>query len=167
MRASEKRVRIFDGDELVSEHARSYDKRAVFEVRAHIDALAAEKRRASELRGRDRLRALCVNADALLDGLARRGEPLRQRTAKLNRLLERYGAEALDHAMAEALEKGAPSVGSIAYLLDQDSRSAGRPVPLEVQVSEHVAAKDVIVVPHDMSEYDSLGVESEIDEVSS
>ncbi len=164
LRASERSVRIFEGNKLVCEHARSYRKRQVFEDRAHIDALANEKRRASELRGRDRLRSMCASADALLDDLARRGEPIRQRTTALNRLLERYGAAALDFAMAEALDKGAPSVGSIAYLLDQDSRDAGRPVPLEVDVPEHVRAKDVIVVPHDMSDYDQLGVEPDDDD---
>lgn len=164
LRASEHRVRIFDQGELVAEHTRSWGKRQVIEVQAHIDALAAEKRRASELRGRDRLRALCTNADALLDDLARRGEPLRQRTATLNRLLQRYGAAALDAAMAEALDKGAPAVGSIAYLLDKESRRAGRPVPLAVPLPARLRAKDVVVVPHDMSDYDLLGLEADEEE---
>jgi len=159
LRADEHRVRAFDGDELVAEHARCWDKRQVIEEQAHIDALAAQKRRASELRGRDRLRALCAHADALLDDLSRRGEPLRQRSATLNRLLERYGADALDEAIAEAIDKGVPSVGSIAYLLDRESRRAGRPVPLETTLPAHVRQKDVVVVPHDMSEYDLLGLE--------
>jgi len=164
LRASEHRVRVFDADELVAEHARSWDKRQVIEVQAHIDALAAQKRRASELRGRDRLRALCTHADALLDDLARRGEPLRQRTATLNRLLERYGAAALDGAIAEALDKGAPAVGSIAYLLDQQSRRRGQPVPLAVPLPPHLRDKDVVVVPHDMSDYDLLGHTPDEDE---
>lgn len=159
LRADEQRVRIFDGEHLVAEHRRSYDKRRVVEDVAHIDALAKEKRRASELRGRDRLRATCAHADALLDDLARRGEPLRQRTATLNRLLERYGADALDAAIADALERGTPSVGSIAYLLDRESRRAGRPIPIETAIPEHVREKDVVVLPHDMREYDDLGSE--------
>jgi len=157
LRADDERVRIFDGSELVAEHARDYGKRQVIEEPAHIDALVVQKRKASELRGRDRLRALCSHADALIDDMARRGEPLRQRTAKLNRLLDRYGAEALDHAIAEALDKGVPAVGSIAYLLDRDNRRQGKPVPLAVPLPESVRDKDVIVVPHDMSEYDMLG----------
>jgi transposase len=166
LRASEHGVRIFDGDELVAEHTRSWGKRQVIEEQTHIDALAAQKRRASELRGRDRLRALCTNADALLDDLARRDEPLRQRTATLNRLLERYGAEALDAAIAEALEKGAPAVGSIAYLLDKESRRSGRPVPLAVPLPPRLRDKDVIVVPHDMSDYDRLGLDGAEEEES-
>jgi len=164
LRASEHTVRVFEQGELVAEHARSWGKRQVIEEQAHIDALAAEKRRASELRGRDRLRALCTNADAVLDNLARRGEPLRQRTAALNRLLERYGAAALDAAMADALHRGAPAVGSIAYLLDKESRRSGRPVPLAVPLPARLRDKDVIVVPHNMSEYDRLGLAADEDE---
>ena len=92
----------------------------------------------------------------MLDALARRGEPLRQRTASLNRLLERYGAVALDGAMADALTKGAPSVGSIAYLLDQERRRADREVPFAVPLPDHVREKDVVVVPHDLRDYDQL-----------
>jgi transposase len=169
LRASEHRVRVFEQDELVAEHDRCWGRRQTIEDVAHIDALAAQKRRAAELRGRDRLRALCRHADALLDDLARRGEPLRQRTATLNRLLTRYGAEALDAAMGEALERGAPSVGSIAYVLDRESRRAGRPVPIDTDMPVHVRDKDVVVVPHDMRDYDRLGLDPEGDdeEVSS
>jgi len=77
LRADDQRVRIFDGSELVAEHARDYGKLQVIENAAHIDALVVQKRKASELRGRDRLRALCSHADALIDDMARRGEPQR------------------------------------------------------------------------------------------
>jgi transposase len=164
LRADGKRVRVFDGSELVAEHAREYGKRQVIEDAAHVDALVAQKRRATELRGRDRLRAMCEHADALLDDLARRGEPLRQRTATLNRLLGRYGAEALDAAIVEAFDKGVPAVGSIAYLLDRASRRAGQPVPLAVPLPAQLREKDVVVIPHDMSEYDKLGFGSDEDE---
>lgn len=159
LRASETSVRVFKADQLVVEHARSYGKRQTVELVAHLDALAKQKRRATEARGRDRLRALCAHANELLDDLARRGEPLRQRTATLNRLLDRYGAEALDAAIADVLKRGCPSVGSIAYLLDQSSRRQGRPVPLDSAMPPHIRDKDVVVVPHDLGEYDQLGVD--------
>ncbi len=58
----------------------------------HLAALAREKRHAHDLRGRDRLRATCAYADALLDALARRGEPLASHTTMLLRLLDQYSA---------------------------------------------------------------------------
>jgi hypothetical protein len=62
--ASEELVRITNGaGHVFATHARSYDEKQV-EDPAHIEELAREKRRAHELRGRDRLRASCPSADA-------------------------------------------------------------------------------------------------------
>ena len=66
--------------------------------------------------------------------------------------------------MADALHRGAPAVGSIAYLLDKESRRSGRPVPLAVPLPARLRDKDVIVVPHNMSEYDRLGLAADEDE---
>src|SRR6266851_1542153 len=82
---------------------RRYDRGQRVEAPAHLAALAREKRHAHDLRGRDRLRATCAYADALLDALARRGEPLTPHTTMLLRLLDQYGATALDWALNEAL----------------------------------------------------------------
>ena len=155
-------VRIADGEHIVATHVRSHGKRQVIETAAHIDALVTQKKRATELRGRDRLRALCTHADTLLEVLAARNEPIRQRTARLNQLLSTYGPEALNAAIARALQSGAPAVGSIAYLLDQERQRDRRPVPIEVEVSAYVRDKDVTVVPHDMHAYDALGREPSV-----
>ncbi len=155
-------VRVADGEHIVATHARSHGKRQVIETAAHIDALVTQKKRATELRGRDRLRALCPHADALLEVLAARNEPIRQRTTRLNQLLATYGAEALEAAIVRALQSGAPAVGSIAYLLDQERHRDRRPVPIDVEVSAHVRDKDVIVVPHDMRTYDVLECEPSV-----
>lgn len=157
--ADQQVVRVADGEHIVATHPRNHGKRQVIETAAHIDALVAQKERASELRGRDRLRALCPHAGELLEVLATRNEPVRQRTAKLNQLLTTYGAPALDDAIVSALQSGTPAVGSIAYLLDQERRRVGRPVPIVVEPSAYVRDKDVTVVPHDMHAYDALGRE--------
>ena len=81
--ASETTVRIVDGVGVeVARHARSFDRGAVIEDAAHLAALARQKRHAHDLRGRDRLRSLCPHADAFIDALARRGEPLAAHTTQ-------------------------------------------------------------------------------------
>src|SRR5207247_114363 len=62
--ASEHQVRLLDGATEVARHARSYDRGQRLEDDAHLAGLVAEKRRAHELRGRDRLRSACPQADA-------------------------------------------------------------------------------------------------------
>ena len=59
--ASEHRVRLLDGTQEVASHARTFDKGRSVEAPAHLSALAAQKARAHELRGRDLLKSCCVS----------------------------------------------------------------------------------------------------------
>ena len=61
--ASEQTVRLLDGSTEVARHARSYDRQQRIEDDAHLAALVAEKHRAHDLRGRDRLRHACPQAE--------------------------------------------------------------------------------------------------------
>jgi hypothetical protein len=154
--ASEDLVRLVDGVTEVARHARSYDRGQRIENPAHLAALAQEKRRAHDLRGRDRLRAVCPHADAFLDALARRDAPLAAQTARLLRLLDQVGATALDTALAEALERGAVSAASVAHLLEQRRRARHLPPPLDVVLPADPRVRDLRVTPHALSAYDTL-----------
>lgn len=153
---SETVLRVLDGATEVARHARSYDRGQRIEAPAHLAALAREKRHAHELRGRDRLRATCTYADALLDALARRGEPLAPHTTALLRLLDQYGATALDWALNEALARGAVSAPSVAHLLDQRARARRQPPPLSVVLPADPRVRDLRVTPHPLTAYDGL-----------
>jgi transposase len=153
---SETLVRVLDGATEVARHGRSYDRGQRIEQPAHLATLAREKRHAHDLRGRDRLRATCAYADALLDALARRGEPLAPHTTALLRLLDQYGAAALDWALKEALARGAVSAPSVAHLLDQRARARRQPPPLTVVLPADPRVRDLRVTPHPLTAYDAL-----------
>jgi len=157
--AEEHRVRVFDVDVEVAHHVRSYDRGKVIEDPRHIAALARQKRRAHELRGRDRLRAACKHADTLLDQLALRLENLGGQTARLLQLLDRYGAPELDRAIAEALARGAPSAASVAHLLDQRARARKSLPPLDAVLPDDPRVRDLRVTPHALDSYDALYAE--------
>jgi len=154
--ASESHLRLLDGVTEVARHARSYDRGQRIEDPAHLAALAQEKRRAHDLRGRDRLRAACPHADAFLDALARRDAPLAAQTTRLLRLLDQVGAVALDLALAEALERGAISAASVAHLLEQRRRARRLPPPLDVVLPADPRVRDLRVTPHALTAYDTL-----------
>jgi transposase len=154
--ASETVVRLLDGATEVAQHPRSYDRGLRIEQPAHLAALAREKRHAHELRGRDRLRATSAYTEAFLDALARRGEPLGHHTAALLRLLDLYGAAALDWALQEALARGAVSAPSVAHLLDQRARARRQPPPLSVVLPDDPRVRDLRVTPHALTAYDAL-----------
>lgn len=149
-------VRILDGDTEVARHPRSYDRGKVIEDARHIAELARDKRRAHDLRGRDRLRSTCRHADALLDALALRNEHLGGHTTRLLQLLDRYGAAELDRAIAEALSRGSPSAASVAHLLDQWARARKAPPPLDPVLPADPRVRDLRVTPHALDRYDEL-----------
>jgi len=154
--ASESHVRLVDGTTEVARHARSYDRGQRIEDPAHLAALVQEKRRAHELRGRDRLRSACAHADAFLDALARRDAPLGIETVRLLRLLDQVGPAALEGALAKALERQAVSAASVAHLLEQQRRARRLPPPVEVILPADPRVRDLRVTPHALSAYDTL-----------
>jgi transposase len=116
--ASEDEVRLLDGLTEVARHPRSYDKGRRFESEAHLAGLAKEKRRASQARCRDVLKASLKNAGDFFDALCLRDKSLSHEAAQLTRLVSQYGAAQVDAAMAAALAKHAVSAASVAHLLD-------------------------------------------------
>jgi transposase len=154
--ASEHLVRLLQGTSEIARHTRSYDRGVVVEDPAHLAALAREKRRAHELRGRDLLRTTCPRADAFIDALALRGEPLAGHTSRLLKLLDRYGAAELDASIDEAISRGAISAVSVAHILDRRARSRHELPPVDVVLPDDPRVRDLRVTPHSLSAYDNL-----------
>lgn len=154
--ADEDTVRLVDGTTELARHVRSYDHRQVVEDPAHIAELAAVKRAAHELRGRDRLRSLCPHAADFIDALAMRGHPLLGETRRLLDLADRFGAPALDAALAEALGRGAVSATAVAHVLDQQLRARRTPPPLAVVLPDDPRVRELHVTPHALAPYDAL-----------
>jgi transposase len=155
--ASDTQVRITNGSgHVFATHPRSYDQKQVIEDPEHIAELASEKKRAHELRGRDRLRASCKSADALIEALSRRNEHLGGQVARLLKLLDRYGAAELETAIKSALERGAIGAASVAHLLDQRARARKAPPALDVVLPDDPRVRDLRVTPHSLDTYDSL-----------
>lgn len=162
--ASETTIRVTDGVTELARHVRSYDSGVVVEDPAHLEKLTAEKRRALELRRRDRLRGACPSAAAFLDALARRGEPIGIHAAHLARLLDTHGAGAVEAALAEALTRGAVSAASVAHLLDQRGRARNAPPPIPVVLPDDPRVRDLRVMPHALTQYDDLSKEPDDDD---
>jgi transposase len=154
--ASEKAVRILDGDREVARHDRSWDRGRQIEREEHLAALAAEKRKAREQRGRNRLSAACPHATPFLGSVALHGGHLGGTTSRLLRLLDQYGAVELDAALHEAHRRGAFAAHSVAHILDQRRRSRGSPIPLDVVLPDDPRVRDLVLTPHSLGSYDRL-----------
>ena len=123
-------MRITDGGEVVADYARTYDRDRLVEARGTPTYFATTSGTSNDLRGRDRLAEACPIAHAFLQALLDRDVSIRPQTAQLNRLLERYGADALTAAIDVALERGAIAASSVDQILDQRSRATGSAPPL-------------------------------------
>jgi hypothetical protein len=154
--ASESVVRILDGETEVARHARSWGVRKQVENEAHLLALGAEKSKAREQRGKNRLFAACPAAQPFLQEVAKHGGHLGGTTSRLLRLLDQYGPAELDVALAEAQRRGAFAAQSVAHILDQRRRARGAPVPLEVTLPADPRVQNLVVTPHSLERYDRL-----------
>jgi transposase len=145
-------VRVVDGKTEVARHARSYGRRRTIEDPAHRQALIDEKRAASEAKGRDRLRALVPNIDALYERWVHAGRNVGNMTGQVIRLLDLYGDDLFAAAVAEVIARGTHDPGAIAVLCEHKRRLRQRPVPMDFELGSHVPDKDV--VHHDLETYD-------------
>jgi transposase len=149
-------VRLYHGTEEVANHLRSYDGDFTVEAREHVEGLVAAKRQASSLTRRDRLRQAVPAVAALLERLARRGEPLGPHVRRLLQLLDDYGAAELAAAVGIALARDAPGAGGIAHLLEQRRRARGQRPPVPVTLPDDPRVRDLDVSPHPLERYDEL-----------
>ncbi|HEY6241086.1 MAG TPA: IS21 family transposase [Burkholderiales bacterium] len=154
--ASERCVRILDGVQEVARHERCWDRGRQIEQEHHLKALATEKRKAREHRGRNRLSAACPSAMPFLSAVALHGGHLGGTTSRLLRLLDRHGAAELDEALREATARGAFAAHSVAHVLDQRRRTRGLPVPIEVVLPDDPRVRDLVLTPHALESYDRL-----------
>ena len=155
--ASDDEVRVLaDGNEVIARHKRSWSRGEVLESDDHLEGLAKTKRAGRALAGRDRLRHHCPSAEAFIEAIAKRDQPVRPQTAHLNRLLDRYGAEDLERALVAALTSGAVSAASVAHVLDQQTTARGEAPPLQPLQSTDPRVRDLRIQAHDLSPYDAL-----------
>jgi transposase len=132
--ASDRLVRVLDGDDEVASHERS----------------------AREHRGRNRVIAACPSAQAFLEKVAQHGGHLGGTTSRLLRLLDDHGPSELDFALAEAHRRGAFAAQSVAHILDQRRRARKAAVPLPVVLPDDPRVRDLRVTTRPLGAYDAL-----------
>jgi hypothetical protein len=157
-------LRVLDGSDEVARHRRSYDRHRQIDDPAHIEALLAEKQRARGSTPCARLIDAVPAAEAFLEAAFQRGESVSTTAEKLLLLLDDYGADELRVAVAEALQRQTPRIGSVAYILGKRRRASQRKTALPVDLSRRPDLKDLYVKPHASETYDELSRHDDDDE---
>lgn len=159
--ASATTVRILDGTTEVARHARTFDAGQQVEDERHIKALSETKARAREHRGRNRLFASCPAAKDFLGEVALHGGHLGGTTSRLLRLMDLFGAAALDAAIADAHRRGAFRAESVAHVLDQRRRASGMKPVVDLALPDDPRVRELVVEPHRLDAYDRLANEED------
>lgn len=154
-------VTITDGTHVLAQHIRSYDKAQQIELNEHIEALIAQKKKASLHRGQHRLTHATSSACEFLNAAAVRGHPLRSTTSQLIQLLDDYGAADLDEAMTEALARGVPHPNAVRLNLQRLLDERELPPPASFDLSKNQRINELVVRPHALSNYDVLHTSNE------
>lgn len=152
--ADEHGVRVLDGVTELARHQRCWDSHAQIEDDAHIERLHAAKHAARGHRACDGLAQAAPASAVLLRRAGERGENLGSITAALMRLLQRWGASALQAAIIEALERDVAHPNAVRAALERARVISGEPPPVALVLPEHVAKRDAPVRTHDLRSYD-------------
>ena len=119
-----------------------------------MQALVEHKRRARAHRGCDALAQVAPAATELLQMAAQRGYNLGQITAALLRLLDQYGAPALQAALREAITGNVPHPNAVRLALERARERTGRPPALALALPEHVTRRDAPMRTQSLAAYD-------------
>lgn len=157
-------VTILDGATILARHARSYGKAELIECNQHIEALAQQKKQASAHRGQHRLTHAIDCAQDFLKAAAARGYPLTSTTSQLLRLLDDYGANTVSEAMADALAREVPHPSAVRQSVQRSMDERQQPPAITQPLSRNPRANDVVIKPHQLSDYDVLNESVSLEE---
>ena len=153
-------VRVLDADAVLATHRRSFDRGQQIEDPAHIEALEREKRSGRTHRATDRLHHAAPSAKALFAAAAERNHHLGVLARGLIELLNAYGPDALERAIAAALESDAAYLGGVRHFVDQHRKESEKPPALALDLPDDPRLRTLSVRPHDLADYDRLHDES-------
>jgi transposase len=149
-------VRVLDGEQVLATHRRCFERARQIEHAEHIDALVQFKRQGREHRAKDRLHHAAPSATALFIAAAERGQHLGVLTRGLLELLNAYGPDALELAIAAALERDQPHLAGVRHLIDAQRNDNGQPPPLPLPLPDDPRLRHQHVQPHRLADYDTV-----------
>ncbi len=150
---SPERLCLYDGEKLVAEHLRSYERARDFEHPEHAAPVLERKRRADEQHLLKRFLGLSPQAENYYRQLAERKLSWRLHLRKIVALADVYGAEKVARALADALVYHAFSSDYIANILEQRERRLPEPGPLHLARKQDLL--DLQLPDPDLSVYET------------
>jgi len=165
VRADSKRIRVFDGAEVVAEHPRDWGIHQLVENPEHVARLKEVKRRAQHHTRQDRLMRMVPRTEDFLLELSKRKGRLHRAVKLLEEMLDTFGAEELRFAIDEALKAGTVSTASVQLILDRRLHDARKAPQLPIDLPDEPKIRDIVVKQQDLKKYDELSKSQEDEEI--
>ena len=146
-RQSLDRVRVLVGEQVIANHARTWDKGQVVEDQTHIEALKQQKRAAGQHGTLEALSREVPAAKDFLEHFLRFGGNVGRATQTLWQLSQTYGSADLQQALIEALSQDRIRVGDVQILLERRRHPEQPPERLSLKVNAKLAGKKVRLTP--------------------
>lgn len=158
-------VRIASSDKIIAEHERCYDKGKTIEDQTHLEALRQTKKmgRSSSLTGR--LLDAVPEIETFLKALANIGGNLGSAVTSFDKLLAKHGAQSLSRAVAEATAANTLHTGAVGFILDRLKVEKNELTPIPLTLPDSSKVRDIVVKPHQLKSYDSLGETKNADDI--
>jgi hypothetical protein len=137
--ADEQWVRVLDGATELARHRRCWDRHQQIEMAPTCSAWSSTSARRGPTAPATAWRRPRRPAPSLLQRAGARGDNLGSITAALMRLLDRWGAAALQAAITEALARDVPHPNAVRLALERQREASGQPPPVALVLPEHVA----------------------------
>ena len=145
------RLCLYDQNQLVARHPRSYDRHQDFEDPDHPKPLLEQRKKARDHKVFMRFLALSPQAELYYRQLEHRRLNPHHHVRKIVALSDIYPHDAVARALADALEYGAFAADYIANLLEQRARFTPQESPLHLTRREDLL--DLQLQPPDLSLY--------------
>ena len=123
-------VEIYDGENLMALHQRSYVPGKIVEAREHIMELAKIQNRGSAVTKRNALFRLIPHSEQLFKLRKSRGLGVWGVIKRIYSLADTYGAEKVDEAISEVLQQGALELDQVEAILKRKAKSSSIPLSL-------------------------------------
>jgi transposase len=146
------RLCLYQGEQLIATHPRSYDRHRDFEDPDHPKELLEQRRAAREAQSLRGFYALGGCAEAYYRHLQEHRFNPRQHVAKIMALSQVYGPDQVARALEDAFSFQAFSSDYIANLLEQRARL--RPPPSPLHLTRRQDLLEVELTPADLSIYE-------------
>jgi transposase len=156
LKASAHDLRIYDGQELVAEHVRSYEKFLTFEKPEHRKGMLASRRRAVAAKLQEAFQALSESAKAYLHGMHGAELHLPYHVAKIMDLVARFGRTEVLQAIEHALTFKAYGAPYIQNIIEQNRARRAAPELPPLALPQKPEWTDLTVEEQDLGLYDDL-----------